>query len=217
LVEVDGAVSITVNDPFELMSLIRLGTQRRATSSTFFNADSSRSHLILSILIKQVNRRTKDVVFGKFSIVDLAGSERVNRSHVEGIQLKEAQSINKSLSALGDVINALTTQVKHVPFRNHPLTMLMSDSIGGNAKTVMFVCCSPADYNKGETSSALDFAQRCKLVTNHAKTSSASEQAVQMRLQSGLQHIQANSPMKVVKLPSLDDIKKKSVQVVSVN
>jgi hypothetical protein len=81
----------------------------------------------------------------------------------------------------------------------------------------MFVCCSPADYNKGESSSALDFAQRCKLVTNNAKTSSASEQAVQTRIQSGLQHIQANSPMKVVKLPSLDDIKKKSVQVVSVN
>lgn len=89
-------------------------------------------------------------------------------SGATGNQLKEAQSINKSLSALGDVINALTSGSKHIPYRNHPLTMLMSDSMGGNAKTLMFVCCSPADYNSAETSNALDFAKRCKDVTNNA-------------------------------------------------
>lgn len=83
-------------------------------------------------------------------------------------QLKEAQSINKSLSALGDVISALTSGSKHVPYRNHPLTMLMSDSIGGNAKTLMFVCCSPADYNRSESGNSLDFAKRCKDVKNYA-------------------------------------------------
>lgn len=81
--------------------------------------------------------------------------------------MKEAQSINKSLSALGDVINALTTGSQHIPYRNHPLTMLMSDSMGGSAKTLMFVCCSPADYNESESSNALDFAKRCKDVTNN--------------------------------------------------
>jgi len=65
--------------------------------------------------------------------------------------LKEAQSINKSLSALGDVIAGLTSGSKHVPYRNHPLTMLMSDSLGGNAKTLMFVNTSPADYNNAES------------------------------------------------------------------
>lgn len=80
--------------------------------------------------------------------------------------LKEAQSINKSLSALGDVIAALTSGSKHVPYRNHPLTMLMSDSLGGNAKTLMFVNTSPADYNVSETVSSLGFAVRCKDITN---------------------------------------------------
>jgi hypothetical protein len=80
--------------------------------------------------------------------------------------LKEAQSINKSLSALGDVIAALTSGADHIPYRNHALTMLMSDSIGGNAKTLMFVNCSPADYNVSETNSSLGFATRCKDITN---------------------------------------------------
>ena len=80
--------------------------------------------------------------------------------------MKEAQSINKSLSALGDVISSLTNGSKHIPYRNHPLTMLMSDSIGGSAKTLMFVCCSPSDYNRSETINSLDFAKRCKNVTN---------------------------------------------------
>ena len=83
-----------------------------------------------------------------------------------GEVLKEAQSINKSLSALGDVIGALTAGSPHIPYRNHPLTMLMSDSIGGNAKTLMFVNCSPADYNVAESISSLSFASRCKNVTN---------------------------------------------------
>jgi hypothetical protein len=92
--------------------------------------------------------------------------QRVDKSGAMGEMLKEAQSINKSLSALGDVIAALTTSSSHVPYRNHPLTMLMSDSIGGNAKTLMFVNCSPADYNVSESNSSLSFAARCKDVTN---------------------------------------------------
>jgi len=102
-------------------------------------------------------------------LIIVAGSERVGKSGASGQQLKEAQSINKSLSALGDVIGALTTGGRqHIPYRNHPLTMLMSDSIGGNAKTLMFVCCSPADYNRRETAQSLDFAKRCRNVTNNA-------------------------------------------------
>ena len=87
-------------------------------------------------------------------------------SGATGLQLKEAQSINKSLSALGDVVNALTSGNKHIPYRNHPLTMLMSDSIGGNSKTLIVICCSPVDYNISETVSSLEFAKRCKDVTN---------------------------------------------------
>lgn len=91
----------------------------------------------------------------------------MDKSGAEGDVMKEAQSINKSLSALGDVIAALTSgRNQHVPYRNHPLTMLMSDSIGGNAKTLMFVNTSPADYNVPETVSSLGFASRCKDITN---------------------------------------------------
>ena len=90
--------------------------------------------------------------------------------------LKEAQSINKSLSAVGDVISALTTGSGHVPYRNHPLTMLMSDSLGGNAKTLMFVNTSPADYNTSETTSSLNFGLRCKDITNSVATPGQSGQ-----------------------------------------
>jgi hypothetical protein len=91
----------------------------------------------------------------QLSFVDLAGSERVKKSGSSGSQLKEAQSINKSLSALGDVISALSSGGQHIPYRNHKLTMLMSDSLGGNAKTLMFVNVSPAESNLDETYNSL--------------------------------------------------------------
>jgi len=91
----------------------------------------------------------------QLSFVDLAGSERVKKSGSTGSQLKEAQSINKSLSALGDVISSLSSGGQHTPYRNHKLTMLMSDSLGGNAKTLMFVNVSPAESNLDETNNSL--------------------------------------------------------------
>lgn len=80
--------------------------------------------------------------------------------------MKEAQAINKSLSALGDVISALASSSAHVPYRNHKLTMLMSDSLGGNAKTLMFVNCSPSDSNVDETQNSLQYAQRVRTIKN---------------------------------------------------
>ena len=87
--------------------------------------------------------------------MDLAGSERNKKSCSSGSELKEAQSINKSLSALGDVIKALSERSQHIPYRNDKLTMLMSDSLGGNAKTLMFVNVSPAESNVDETHNSL--------------------------------------------------------------
>lgn len=171
LVEVDGAETVQVKCATDLLGLFRRGTQSRTTASTKMNADSSRSHLIMTVVTKLVNKRTGECTNGKLTLVDLAGSERVGKSGASGNQLKEAQSINKSLSALGDVINALTSGSNHIPYRNHPLTMLMSDSMGGNAKTLMFVCCSPADYNSSESTTSLDFAKRCKHVKNNIKGS----------------------------------------------
>ncbi|CAM9709129.1 unnamed protein product [Pylaiella littoralis] len=168
LVVVEGGVERDANDIKTMIDVIQVGAEGRTVSSTQMNSDSSRSHLLCSIVVTSTNRRTGSSLRGKLTLVDLAGSERVGKSGASGDQLKEAQSINKSLSALGDVIGALTTGVKHIPYRNHALTMMMSDSLGGNSKTLMFVCASPADYNASETINALQFAARCKSVTNSA-------------------------------------------------
>jgi len=181
MVEVKGSVEETVADVNGLLDLFKRGAESRTVASTQMNADSSRSHLITCIVTKVTNKRTGNSVCGKLTLVDLAGSERVGKSGAEGAQLKEAQSINKSLSALGDVISALTTGHKHIPYRNSPLTMLMSDSIGGNAKTLMFVCASPADYNRNESANSLDFAQRCKSVKNAGGAGGAEGQLKALR------------------------------------
>ena len=108
------------------------------------NAESSRSHQIFCVVIESTDLQTQTVTRGKLSFVDLAGSERVKKSGATGEQLKEAMAINMSLSALGNVINALATEQAHVPYRDHRLTMLMSDSLGGSAKTLMFCNVSPS-------------------------------------------------------------------------
>jgi len=103
--------------------------------------------------------------------------------------MEEAKSINQSLSALGNVISALTTGKAHVPYRDAVLTQLMKDCLGGNAKTLMFVNVSPADYNAPETVSSLQFAQRCKTVTNKATASIETAQLKKLKAQ--LRQLQA--------------------------
>lgn len=166
LVQVEGGVTRRVQSLPDLVAALEAGLEGRSVAHTELNAESSRSHLIVTLVLKSTNHRSGHVVCGKLTLVDLAGSERVEKSGVAGDKLKEAMSINKSLSAIGDVINALSSGQKHVPYRNHPLTMLMSDSIGGSAKTLMFVNASPADTHVSETVSSLTFGSRCKRVKN---------------------------------------------------
>jgi len=94
----------------------------------------------------------------------LAGSERVNKSGAQGQAMKEAQNINKSLSALGDVIQARGAKQAHVPFRNSTLTYLLQDSLSQDSKTLMFVCISPILYNSEESFCSLNFASRVRSV-----------------------------------------------------
>merc|ERR1719373_836387 len=133
------------------------------------NSESSRSHLVLIITIVSVNKETKSQLRGKILICDLAGSERLKKSMATAEKQKEAIEINKSLTALGDVIEALTQRHKQVPYRNHKLTQLMQDSLGGTAKTLMFVNCSPASSNLDETLMSLKYATRAKKITNTTK------------------------------------------------
>lgn len=103
----------------------------------------------------------------KLNLVDLAGSERISKTGATGERLKEAQKINLSLSALGNVISALVEgKSQHVPYRDSKLTRLLQDSLGGNTKTVMIANCSPADYNFDETLSTLRYACRAKFIKN---------------------------------------------------
>ena len=115
----------------------RVGEGSRHVGSTKMNAGSSRSHLIVSMLIETINKQTGKAAVGKLSLIDLAGSERAGKTGATAERLREAQSINKSLSALGDVISALSSGESFIPYRNNKLTLLMSDSLGGNAKTLM--------------------------------------------------------------------------------
>ena len=132
-------------------------------------------------MIESTNLQTQAVVKGKLSFVDLAGSERLKKSGSEGEQMKEAQAINKSLSALADVISSLATEQGHIPYRNHKLTMLMSDSLGGNAKTLMFVNASPTDSNVEETQNSLQYATRVRSITNDIYKNIATKEIVKLK------------------------------------
>ncbi|KAK9815534.1 hypothetical protein WJX72_005298 [[Myrmecia] bisecta] len=181
MVTVPGATLIEVTSAKELIDVIEKGQQRRHVSSTAMNRESSRSHLVMSIIIESTNLQTQNMTKGKLSFVDLAGSERVKKSLSSGEALKEAQAINKSLSALGDVISALASEQGHIPYRNHKLTMLMSDSLGGTAKTLMFVNVSPTDANLDETQNSLLYATRVRTIKNDVTKNEANKEIQKLR------------------------------------
>lgn len=116
----------------QLQDIFSQGNQKRHTSDTRMNDSSSRSHLVFSILLEISNPDTDLNRLGKLSLVDLAGSERVKKTGATAERLKEGQCISLSLSALGNVIEALATGSDHVPYRNNKLTLLMNDSLGGD-------------------------------------------------------------------------------------
>ncbi|KAG8171861.1 hypothetical protein JTE90_008226, partial [Oedothorax gibbosus] len=151
---------------------MELGWKNRSVGATLMNADSSRSHSIFSIRLEMLEREDEDghIRQGKLNLVDLAGSERQAKTGATGDRLKEATKINLSLSALGNVISALVDgKSKHIPYRDSKLTRLLQDSLGGNTKTLMVACLSPADNNYDETLSTLRYANRAKNIQNKPK------------------------------------------------
>ena len=150
----------------QTLQLLALGAERRAVSSTMMNSESSRSHSVCIVTIGQTDKLTGSKKGSKLTLTDLAGSEKVQKTGAEGERLNEAKSINKSLSALGNVINALSSKQKHVPYRDSKLTRLLSDSLGGNSKTSLIITASPMSYNADETLSTLRFGVRAKLIKN---------------------------------------------------
>lgn len=181
MVYIRNCVIKEVGAPSELMQLFHAGNAERHVGATMMNAESSRSHSIFAIMVECYDKTTKKTTMGKLSLVDLAGSERADKTGAAAERLKEAQNINKSLSALGDVISALSEGEKFIPYRNNKLTQVMQDSLGGNAKTLMFVNFSPADYNSDETVTSLNYASRVKKITNSAAKQAESEEVAKLK------------------------------------
>ncbi|CAI0551689.1 unnamed protein product [Linum tenue] len=163
-INVPEAVLVPVSSTSDVINLMNTGHKNRAVSATAMNDRSSRSHSCLTVHVQGRDLTSGNVIRGSMHLVDLAGSERVDKSEVTGDRLKEAQHINKSLSALGDVIASLAVKSNHVPYRNSKLTQLLQDSLGGQAKTLMFVHISPEPDALGETLSTLKFAERVATV-----------------------------------------------------
>lgn len=136
--------------------LMEAGSKARTVASTNMNATSSRAHTIFQIVLTQTK---VDAALGKatdkvalINLIDLAGSERANSTGATGDRLKEGSAINLSLSSLGNCISALAHNAGNkkkmrVPYRDSVLTMLLQNSLGGNAKTIMIAAISPADVN----------------------------------------------------------------------
>jgi len=143
------------------------GLGGRQVRKTLMNDESSRSHLIFSVIIDVTNKLNGKKTSGKLSFIDLAGSESSKKTGTDKEGQAEANAINQSLSALGNVISALAEGAKFIRYKENLLTKLMQDSLGGNAKTLMFVNCSPSVYNEMETKNSLEYAKRVKEIKNN--------------------------------------------------
>ncbi|CAK0848334.1 unnamed protein product [Prorocentrum cordatum] len=158
-----GLTQQTVASAEEVEELLATGSSNRQMAATDMNAHSSRSHLLVQIFASVTNVDGKKLPASCITLVDLAGSERLAKSGVEGDRAKEAIAINKSLSALGDVINARATKGAHTPFRNSPLTHMLQDSLSGDSKTLMLLQINPCVDYVEESMCSLQFGARAGL------------------------------------------------------
>ena len=145
------------------LKVLRRARANRSVGVTDMNEYSSRSHELLTLHFKGVNKALRKQLRGRLNFLDLAGSERVSKTHAQGERLKEAMHINKSLSALGNVLQALALKAAHVPFRDSKLTHLLKESLEDkDAKTLMIMHISPGKADYPESMSTLKFANRIK-------------------------------------------------------
>uniref|UniRef100_A0A8C8AWX4 Kinesin family member 15 n=1 Tax=Otus sunia TaxID=257818 RepID=A0A8C8AWX4_9STRI len=171
---VDGAVEQVLSSAAEAYQVLTMGWRNRRVASTSMNRESSRSHAVFTITVESMEKNNEivNIRSSLINLVDLAGSERQKDTHTEGLRLKEAGNINRSLSCLGQVITALVDvgngKQRHICYRDSKLTFLLRDSLGGNAKTCIIANVHPGSRCFGETLSTLNFAQRAKLIKNKA-------------------------------------------------
>ncbi|XP_020547897.1 LOW QUALITY PROTEIN: kinesin-like protein KIN-4C [Sesamum indicum] len=199
-----GVTEAEVRTKEEMASYLLQGSFARATGSTNMNSQSSRSHAIFTISMEQRRIANNlagddvgdDVLHAKLHLVDLAGSERAKRTGADGTRLQEGIHINKGLLALGNVISALGDEKKrkeggHVPYRDSKLTRILQDSLGGNSKTIMIACVSPADTNAEETLNTLKYANRARNIQNKAIINRDPMTAQMQRMRSQIEQLQA--------------------------
>ena len=173
-VYVEDLAEVPVADAAAALAVVARGVRARHVAATAMNLESSRSHSVFTLVIEASEWRggIMRTRAARFHLIDLAGSERQAATRATGDRLKEAGQINKSLSALGNVIAALVDvangKQRHVPYRDSKLTTLLRDSLGGNAKTALIAAVAPGDDSLAETLSTLKFAARAKQVRNRA-------------------------------------------------
>ncbi|XP_067422369.1 kinesin-like protein KIF17 isoform X2 [Emydura macquarii macquarii] len=194
-VYVKGLSLHTVHSVAQCERIMDTGWRNRAVGYTLMNKDSSRSHSIFTVNMEiyAVDERGEDHLrAAKLNLVDLAGSERQSKTGATGERLKEATKINLSLSALGNVISALVDdRCKHIPYRDSKLTRLLQDSLGGNTKTLMVACLSPADNNYDESLSTLRYASRAKNIKNKPRINEDPKDALLREYQEEIKKLKA--------------------------
>ena len=170
---VEDATEVNATSETDVLGILEKGSRSRHTGATGMNEESSRSHAIFMLTIRRTNTSGESngtTRTGKLYLVDLAGSEMVSKTGAQGERLEEAKTINKSLSALGKVIYALTdARTTYVPYRDSKLTRFLQDSLGGSAKTVLIIACSPSTRNIAETLSTIRFGTRAQHVRNQPR------------------------------------------------
>ncbi|KAF8105696.1 hypothetical protein N665_0157s0260 [Sinapis alba] len=205
-----GSTEVSVTTLKEMAACLEQGSVSRATGSTNMNNQSSRSHAIFTITVEQMRKINTDspengtysgslkeeYLCAKLHLVDLAGSERAKRTGSDGMRFKEGVHINKGLLALGNVISALGDEKKrkdgaHVPYRDSKLTRLLQDSLGGNSRTVMIACISPADINAEETLNTLKYANRARNIRNKPVVNRDPVSSEMLKMRQQLEYLQA--------------------------
>eukprot|EP00698_Gefionella_okellyi_P018272 TRINITY_DN545_c0_g1_i4.p1 TRINITY_DN545_c0_g1~~TRINITY_DN545_c0_g1_i4.p1 ORF type:complete len:1900 (+),score=497.76 TRINITY_DN545_c0_g1_i4:40-5739(+) len=193
---VESLTKVAVSTYREIERLMEQGSAARTVAATKMNATSSRSHSVFTLRMVQQRMKEGQIKSQRVSVVnlvDLAGSERQQATGAEGQRLREACAINKSLSALGNVISSLADMAKgkkvFVPYRDSILTRMLQQALGGNAKTIMIAAISPAAVNYEESLSTLRYADRAKRIVNRAVVNETAQDKLIRELKEELERL----------------------------
>jgi len=163
---VQGATEVAVSSKEGAMGVLQAARNQRLVEATKMNKFSSRSHCIVVFSVAKQDLSHQQTKFAQLYLCDLAGSENASKSGAFGQRLDEAKEINKSLTTLGRVIDALIQNSPHIPYRDSNLTRLLQNSLGGNARCALCIHISPSQWNYAESLSTMYFGCRTREIKN---------------------------------------------------